>query len=285
MQAVRIRGENAGPLTGAGTNTWLVLGAEPTLIDAAQNTEAYAARVAEALHEHQPGATLVRVLVTHAHGDHIGGVEAIRRRWPAVLFAKFPDPVRDARYPITNWRALKDEDVVRAGDGILEVIHTPGHAPDHVCFFEPNSAAMFGGDLLMNGGTITIPVSSGGNLTQYLRSLRRVLALKPRRVLPGHGDEIEQPASLIRGYLGHRMLREQQIVDVLEGGAMSAEEMVARLYHGLQPELMPAAAENVLAHLLKLQDEQRVTRGDDARWTLVGPSTSSTPATPIVLWR
>lgn len=274
-------------MTGAGTNTWLVLGAEPTLIDAAENTDAYAARVADRLAQHQPGAALVRVLVTHAHGDHISGVEAIHRRWPGAAFAKLPDPERDARYPVT-WRALKDEDVVRAGDSILEVIHTPGHAPDHVCYFEPNSSTMFGGDLLVNGSTVAIPVSAGGSLAQYLRSLRRVLDLKPRRVLPGHGDDIEQPSSLIRGYLGHRMLREQQIVDALTREPMSVDEITGRLYQGLPPELMPAAAENVLAHLLKLQDEQRVTRADDDRWSLVGSSaspTSSTPVKPIVLWR
>lgn len=285
MNAVRIRAENAGPMTGTGTNTWLVLGAEPTLIDAAVNSDAYAARVADELEAHQPGATLVRVLVTHAHGDHIGGVEAIQRRWPQAIFAKLPDPERDARHPVT-FRPLKDDGVVRAGDSILEVIHTPGHAPDHLCFFEPNSATMFGGDLLVNGGTVAIPVSAGGSLTQYLRSLRRVLDLKPRRILPGHGEDIEQPGSLIRGYLGHRMLREQQILDTLERAPQTAEEVVERLYQGLQPELMPAAAENVLAHLLKLQDEQRVSRGEDARWSLTAPSTSSTAtAKPIVLWR
>lgn len=284
MNAVRILARNAGPMTGEGTNTWLVLGARPTLIDAAENTDAYAARVADTLEEHQPGATLMQVLVTHAHGDHIGGVEAIHRRWPDATFAKLPDPVRDARYRV-EWRALKDEGVVRAGDSVLEIIHTPGHAPDHVCFFEPNSSTMFGGDLLVNGGTVAIPVSAGGRLSDYLRSLRRVLELKPRRVLPGHGSEIEQPSALIRGYLGHRMLREQQILDTLERAPQSVDEIVARLYQGLQQELLPAAAENVLAHLLKLQDERRVSKGEDGRWTLTAPPTSSVQATPIALWR
>jgi glyoxylase-like metal-dependent hydrolase (beta-lactamase superfamily II) len=278
MQAVCIRGDNPGPLTGAGTNTWLLLGAEPTLIDAAEDSDSYAARVADTLEQHQPGATLARVLITHAHSDHIGGVEAIRRRWPDAAFAKFPDPVRDTRYPVA-WRGLKDEDVVRAGDGVLWAIHTPGHAPDHVCYFEPRAATLFGGDLLVNGNTVTIPVSSGGNLTQYLRSLRRVQELQPRRVLPGHGDPIEQPAALIRGYLGHRMLREQQIVDLLQGRgeAMSVEEMVGKVYQGLEGDLRKAAAENVQAHLIKLLEDGRVDRTGEAgdRWRLVSPPTSS----------
>jgi glyoxylase-like metal-dependent hydrolase (beta-lactamase superfamily II) len=264
MQAVCIRGDNAGPMTGAGTNTWLVLGAEPTLIDTAENTEAYAARVAEVLETHQPGATLARVLITHAHSDHISGVDAIHRRWPDAAFAKFPHPTRDAAHPVA-WRALKDEDVVPAGDGVLWAIHTPGHAPDHVCYFEPRTAALFGGDLLVNGRTVTIPVSSGGDLKQYLHSLRRILELQPRRVLPAHGATIEQPASLIRGYLGQRMLREQQILDALQSGAMSADEVVGKLYQGLEGDLMGAAKETVLAHLFKLRDEGRVApEGDES---------------------
>lgn len=281
MHAVCIRGDNAGPLTGAGTNTWLIPGAEPTLIDAAakENADAYAARVADALEQQQPGATLARVLVTHAHGDHIGGVEALRRRWPDAVFAKFPDPVRDPRYAI-DWQPLKDEDVVKAGDGVLWAIHTPGHAPDHICYFEPRSSTVFGGDLLVNGNTVTIPVSSGGNLTQYLRSLRRVQELQPRRVLPGHGDPIEQPGALIRGYLGHRMLREQQIVDVLlgQGRAMSIDDLVGKVYQSLEGDLRKAAAENVQAHLIKLQEDGRATVSGD-NWTLVTPpGASSSPA-------
>jgi len=265
MRAIPIRGENAGPLTGSGTNTWLLCGAEPTLIDAAENTDAYAQRVAAALEAEQPGASLRHVLVTHAHSDHIGGVQAIQRRWPQASFAKLPDPGRDHKYPVP-WTPISDEAVIKAGDGVLWAIHTPGHAPDHLCFFEPRASTLFCGDLLVNGGTVMIPVSSGGDLARYIQSLKRILELQPRRALAGHGEPIENPGALIRAYIGHRMMREQQILDVLAKGPVRVDEIVRRVYQTLQPELEKAAAENVLAHLLKLRGESRA-QDHDGQWS------------------
>ena len=141
LRRICIRGNNPGPLTRAGTNTWLLPGKEPTLIDAAEDSDEYAARVAEALEAEQPGAVLKRVLVTHAHGDHVAGIAALRRRWPALAFAKLPGE-EDASLGVT-FEPIEDEAVVRAGDSALWAIHTPGHAPDHVCYYEPSAAVLF----------------------------------------------------------------------------------------------------------------------------------------------
>jgi glyoxylase-like metal-dependent hydrolase (beta-lactamase superfamily II) len=260
MRRICIRGNNPGPLTRGGTNTWLLPGKEPTLIDAAEDSDEYAARVAEALEAEQPGAVLKRVLLTHAHSDHVAGIAALRRRWPDLAFAKLPDE-RDARCGVT-FEPIEDEAVVRAGDSALWAIHTPGHAPDHVCYYEPSAAVVFCGDLLVNGGTITIPPSHGGNLRQYMKSLRRVLDLQPRQALAGHGDPIDNPPALIRAYIGHRQLREQQIIDVLDKGPVSIDNIVGRVYPGLQADLLAAAAENVHAHLIKLLEEGRAAKED-----------------------
>jgi glyoxylase-like metal-dependent hydrolase (beta-lactamase superfamily II) len=267
MRAICIRADNPSPLTGSGTNTWLLCGAVPTLIDAAQNTDAYAQQVADALETQQPGAPLARVLVTHAHSDHIGGVDAIKRRWPEATFSKLPDPQRDQKYGVA-FTPIADEAVIKAGDGSLWAIHTPGHAPDHLCYFEPRSSTLFCGDLLVNGGTVMIPVSSGGDLAQYLRSLKRVLDLQARRALAGHGEPIENPGALIRAYIGHRLMREQQILDVLGKGPARVDDMVRRVYASLQPDLEKAAGENVLAHLLKLRGEGRAKELDSGEWSL-----------------
>lgn len=244
MRALCIHGIYPGPLTRGSTNTWLLPGAQPTLIDAAEDSDEYVQRVADALDAEQPGATLARVLITHAHDDHIAGIAAIRRRWPDVVVAKLPDPSRDAKYG-GPFEPIADDAVVPAGDGVLWAVHTPGHAPDHLCYYEPRAAMLFSGDMMVNGGTVAIPVSSGGNLRRYLQSLRRLLDLQPRKAFPGHGDPIDQPAALIRAYIGHRQLREQQIVDVLANGPATIAEIVARVYQGLQEDLIPAAAENV----------------------------------------
>jgi glyoxylase-like metal-dependent hydrolase (beta-lactamase superfamily II) len=280
MRIVTIEGRNAGPLTGQGTNTYLLPGRHPTLIDAAEPTNDYAHRVADALEREQPGATLETVLVTHAHGDHVAGVEVLHRRWPSATFAKLPDRARDGKYGVT-WMPLSDGEVVPAGDAALRVLHTPGHASDHLCFVVAASATVFCGDLLVQGSTVIIPASSGGSLNAYMQSLRRLLQLEPKRALPGHGPAIDDPPALIRGYLAHRRLRERQILDALADGPATREAVVGRLYSGIATQLVPAAAENVLAHLVKLQEEGRVTysgersavggeeRFDDGQWYLV----------------
>jgi glyoxylase-like metal-dependent hydrolase (beta-lactamase superfamily II) len=124
----------------------------------------------------------------------------------------------------------------------------------------------------MNGGTVVIPTSAGGSLSQYLGSLKRVLDLQPRRILAGHGPPIDQPASLLREYVAHRLGRERQILDVLAGGPLTVQDIVAQVYPSLTPELKGAAAESVLAHLLKLEEEGRAELDEDAnpqegRWS------------------
>jgi ribonuclease/clavin/mitogillin len=279
MRRICIRGNNPGPLTRGGTNTWLLPGKEPTLIDAAEDSDEYAARVAEALEAEQPGAVLKRVLITHAHSDHVAGIPALLRRWPDLVFAKLPGE-DDARCEVT-FEPIEDEAVVRAGDSALWAVHTPGHAPDHLCFYEPTAAVVFCGDLLVNGGTITIPPSHGGNLRQYMKSLRRVLDLQPRQALAGHGDPIDNPAALIRAYIGHRMMREQQIVDVLEAGPVSIDAIVSRVYPGLQADLIDAAAENVHAHLIKLMEEGRAAKAAD---TAAGAGADGAIPVNAVIW-
>jgi glyoxylase-like metal-dependent hydrolase (beta-lactamase superfamily II) len=274
MRRICIRGNNPGPLTRGGTNTWLLPGREPTLIDAAEDSDEYAERVAEALEAEQPGAVLKRVLITHAHSDHVEGISALRRRWPTLAFAKLPAE-DDAKCGVT-FEPIKDEAVIRAGDSALWAVHTPGHAPDHLCYYEPSAAVLFCGDLLVNGGTITVPPSHGGNLRQYMKSLRRVLDLQPRQALAGHGDPIDNPPALIRAYIGHRLMREQQIVDALDAGPSSIDSIVSRVYTSLQADLIEAAAENVHAHLIKLQEEGRAVKAD---------ADESTPVNAVVWTR
>jgi glyoxylase-like metal-dependent hydrolase (beta-lactamase superfamily II) len=276
MRVRLIPGHDPGAWTGVGSNSWFIDGDVPALIDTGSGEAGHLHALTEALGWESSGdeRRLAAVLVTHAHPDHAGGAASIAQRWPATTFAKYPWPDRDARYP-APWRALADEELVAAGDATLWVVHTPGHAPDHLCFFEPRSGALFAGDLVMNGGTIVIPASHGGSLREYLQSLRRVLDLRPRRVYAGHGDVIEQPAALLRAYLAHRLSREQQIVGALRSGPLTVDAIVARIYERLVPGAAAAARESVLAHLRKLEEEggtQMDEEGDplSVRWRATG---------------
>ena len=262
MVAVLIPGFNPGVFTGDGNNTWLLPGREPALIDAATGDDRHLARLREALGP----APLARVLVTHGHADHASGAPALAAAWPRAACAKMPG-TGDERYPV-DWRPLAEGELVPAGDGALRVLHTPGHAPDHVCFLDEAADTLYCGDLLVLGSSVVIPASAGGSLSDYLASLARVRALRPARVLPGHGPEIPDVASLIDHYVAHRSRRDEQILAALAGGAATREAVVAQVYAGLADGLVRAAGESVLAHLVKLEAEGRVRRrpGEGGEW-------------------
>lgn len=239
---------NASPWTGpTGTNTFLIRGRVPTLIDAGVGDPSHLESIASAL----AGRSLQRILITHGHPDHVGGLAAILELWPSAEVIRF---------------GFSGE-VVECGDSTLRIVHTPGHSPDHLCFFEETSRDLYCGDLIRRGGSIVIPASNGGNLRHYLDSLARVRALRPARLLPGHGPIIDDPEPLIDQFVQHRVDREAEIIAALRDGLMTPEQIVSKIYGALNPMLSVAAAESVLAHLIKLHDEGRAYVFDDG-WRL-----------------
>ena len=258
---VPLHAANPGAMTGAGNWTYFLAGAHPVLIDAGVGEAAHLTAI-EAAHAGGPQ----HVVVTHAHGDHISGASAIAMRWSDTRFSKLPWPERDAHHRV-QWTPLSDGDRIRAGDGELQVIHTPGHAPDHIALWHAATRTVFSGDLVTPGTTVVIPASMGGSLSEYLQSLQRVLDLRPSRLLPAHGAAIDNPEAVIRKYITHRHEREMQIRAALNAGVNTIDALVERIYIGLAPALVPMARESVLAHLEKLADEGVVHR-DEQRWAL-----------------
>jgi glyoxylase-like metal-dependent hydrolase (beta-lactamase superfamily II) len=234
MTPLLIPAGNPSEWTGpSGNNTWLLPGREPALVDAGVGNPEHVQAVADAL----DGAPLARVLITHWHPDHVKGLPALRDRWRGLV-------VVDAA-----------GEPVPAGDGHLEILPTPGHSPDHLCFFDRESGDLYCGDLARQGGTIVIPARKGGDLRAYLASLQLVRDLAPRRLLPGHGPVVDDPAALIDEYIAHRQKREQQILQAILGGARTVDEIVRQVYPALPASLSDGAADSVRAHLKKLRDE------------------------------
>src|SRR4051812_19014685 len=128
MNPIPLHAFNPGPITGAGNWTWLLRGQVTTLIDAGTGDARHLEGLAGAL----DGSPLAQIVVTHGHPDHASGAAAIAARWPAARFYKMPWPAYDARWPVT-WHPIADGDRLAAGDEWLTAVHTPGHAPDHVC--------------------------------------------------------------------------------------------------------------------------------------------------------
>lgn len=240
---VRVPALNPGTLTGPGNNTWLLDGEEPALIDAGVGMAGHL----DAISAHLNGRPLVRVLVTHGHSDHAAGVPALRERWPGIEARKWIMPGDE------GWLPLREGDRVRAGDAWLTVVHTPGHAPDHVCFWQPEVRGLYCGDMMTATTTIMVPpASKGGNLRAYLDSLRRLAGLNPATAWPGHGPVIEKPVERVREYLEHRAMRERQVQACLDQGITDVDAIVARVYADIPQELWPAARWTVEALLEKL---------------------------------
>jgi glyoxylase-like metal-dependent hydrolase (beta-lactamase superfamily II) len=251
-------------MTGSGNNTYLLRGSDgpAALIDAGVGESAHLADLERALN----GARLGSVLVTHGHRDHAAGAPAIAAAHPGATFSKLPWPDEDPQYAVP-WRALSDGDVVDAGDVPLTTLHTPGHSPDHVAFWHRPSATIFTGDLVVLGSSVMIHWSRGGDLGEYMASLERLLALEPRRLLPAHGPAIDDPRAVLTGYLEHRRERERQVLAALGAGHATVQAIAESIYDGLAPALLPAAQENVRAHLEKLKRDGRAA-DDNGRWRL-----------------
>ncbi len=262
-RVVVVRGLNPGPFTGPGTNTCLIgTGPRPLLLDTGSGVEGYLPLLEGALRSECGTEAPGDILLTHVHPDHIGGAADVVARFGPRRVSKNPWPGRDERYPV-ELAPIDDGAVIKTEGATLRAIYTPGHAQDHLCFYLEEEAALFTGDLILGIGTTVIPLE-GGDMSLYLQSLEKLLSLELKRIYPGHGPAIDDPYDKIREYLQHRLDREAQIVEAIEAGTHTVEQMVERIYVDTPRVLYPAAGQSVLSHLLKLEAEQRAGRRTDA---------------------
>ena len=246
-----VRAPNPGPLTGPGTNTWIVGREELVVVDPgpldASHLDAVVAAAA-------PLGRISRIVCTHHHPDHREGALALAARTETLVGVFHSTAQAPAELP------LRDGDRIEAGAHHLRCVHTPGHAADHLCLLAEDDGACFFGDHLL-GGMTTVIDPPDGNLGTYLRSLDRLQALRPRIGYPGHGPILADPVAEIATVRAHRLEREAQIVAALAalaGGPATPAALVPGIYRAYPETLWPAAARTVLAHLEKLAEEGRV---------------------------
>jgi glyoxylase-like metal-dependent hydrolase (beta-lactamase superfamily II) len=264
-------GQNPGPFTGPGTNSYLIgTGPERLLLDPGQGVPGYLPVLERALE--LASCRIQAIVLTHGHPDHIGGVPSVLERHGALEVSKRPWPGVDERHDV-RLSPIDDGSVVRTEGATLRAVHTPGHAPDHLCFMLEEESALFSGDNVLGVGTTVIPLDTG-DLGEYLRSLERLLEEAPERIYPAHGPVIPDGCAKLREYLAHRQERERQIVSALQSdGVESIPAVVAIVYAAYPKQLHAAAGQSVASHLVKLEREGRVQRDGspplEARWKLV----------------
>ncbi len=263
-----VLGHNPGPFTGPGTNTYIVgMGRRPMLLDTGAGVAIYEELLPRGLKEVSDSTELDRIVCTHAHADHIGGVAQVYRKFGelAVLKKPWPGPDQVAGAPVTP---IDDGAIVEADGVTLRAIHTPGHAPDHLCYYLIEEKALFTGDVVLGAGTTIIP-DDFGDLGQYMNSLHRLLELDLEAIYPAHGPVIRNPRTKIQEYIAHRELRERQILEVLAPGApLEPMAIVKQIYTDVPEFLYKAAANSVRSHLKKLQRDGRVVE-HETRWSIV----------------
>ena len=252
----RIVAPNPSPMTYNGTNSWLVdWHGGIMLIDPGSDDDAHLdAILAECR------GSLTHILLTHTHHDHLDGAVALSRLAgvPTAGFRSSADAAFDAD--------IKLDDGSRIGG--LTALHTPGHAMDHLCFLH-DDGIIFSGDHVMGWSTSVVPPPPYGDLTLFLHNLERVRDRRDGLMLSAHGPAIVDPFETVQGLIEHRLARERSIAAVLGEQPRPIEALLARAYVNLKPELLGPARANLLAHLIKLEQDGRAAR-NEAGWRALG---------------
>jgi glyoxylase-like metal-dependent hydrolase (beta-lactamase superfamily II) len=265
----RVVANNPGPFTFKGTGVYIVGGKDVAVIDPGPDLPEHV----EALKRVLDGRRVTHILVTHCHSDHSPAARPLKEWSGAKTYAFGPhgsgrddgeakveaggdmDFAPDIR--------VKDGEIVK-GDGFtFECVHTPGHTSNHMCYALKEEKALFTGDHIM-GWSTTVVTPPDGDMADYIASVEKLERRDDRTLYPTHGAPVTDPKPFLAAYREHRLDRERQVLASIAAGRDTIPAMVAHMYADVDKRLHPAASRSVLAHLIKLEHEDRVTRAGDA---------------------
>jgi len=253
---------NPGIMTLQGTNQYIVGKESALVIDVALSADSNMDGILEQA-EAMGVKKIDKILLTHIHSDHCSGALALRKRCGAKL------GIHRSRAGYLGGEDFQydDNDRIAFGGGELQVLHTPGHESGHCCFHESDDKVLFSGDNILGFGTAVIRPPDG-DMTDYLKSLERLLELSVDLILPGHGPLIAKGKAKIREYIEHRIMREKQILGALRNGRNTIGDITEMIYVDVSTALKRVAEFSVQAHLDKLTNEGRV-RKESNRYLLL----------------
>lgn len=280
----RVLAPNPSPYTFTGTQTWLVgAGNEIAVIDPGpagsglsigdpkdMNGEGHVEAILRAVGT----AKIKAILCTHTHRDHSPAAAPLKALTDAQIIGCAPlaiaddgpraDSAFDPDYAPDH--ILADGERISGEGWTIEAVATPGHTSNHLCFALVESGALFTGDHVMKWSTSVVSPPDG-DMAAYMASLQKLYDRDDRVYYPAHGPAVENPKQLVRGMIGHRRMRERQILGLLEQGPQMIPDMVTEMYKGLDHRLKGAAGRSVLAHLVDLERQGRVSLSGE-QWRL-----------------
>jgi glyoxylase-like metal-dependent hydrolase (beta-lactamase superfamily II) len=264
----RVVAANPSPFTFKGTGTYIVGRGQVAIIDPGPDIPEHINALLKAV----GNETVTHIFVTHTHLDHSPAAAAVKRATGAKTYGFGPHGSGRAESRAKNFGGIElgvveeggdhdfaPDETLREGDGVtgpgwrLTSVETPGHTSNHLCFYLAEEKTLFTGDHVMGWSTSVI-APPDGDMAAYMRSLRKLLKRDDTIYWPTHGPSIPEPKKHVAAFIAHRQERVVAILAAMRAGDATIPEIVARVYAGLDPRLVPAAGRSVLAHLVELAE-------------------------------
>jgi glyoxylase-like metal-dependent hydrolase (beta-lactamase superfamily II) len=252
----KITAPNPGIFTGGGTNTYLIGREDVTLVDPGPNISEHIDEIINTA-----DGKIKRILVTHTHTDHSPAALPLSKLLDIPTYGRLVDGE-------STWEdetfipdiVLSDKDILETEEYTIEVIHTPGHASNHLCFLIRDIKCLLTGDHIMDGSTVVIGPPDG-NMTSYINSLEKLSNFEIDYFAPGHGNYIYEPKKTVQSIIRHRLSREGKVLRKLEEeGKASLDTLTKLVYDDVSEQLHPIAKFSLEAHLIKLIDEKKAKK-------------------------
>ena len=246
----RIVAPNPSMMPGPGTNTYLFGERQIAVLDPGPRLGNHIDDIID-----KAGAPIRWVLATHTHPDHSPGVKLLAQRTHAEILGMLPPHGEHQDRSFRPTRVMSDSDRLETEEFVLEAVHTPGHASNHLCFRHAATNWLLTGDHVIDGSTVVINPPDG-NMRQYLDSLQKVKSLQPAALLPGHGEKIEDPERLVDWIIQHRLEREARVLAaVVAKPGLTTRALVPNVYLDVPKKVYAWAERSLLAHLEKLEED------------------------------
>ena len=259
----RVTVRNPSGFTFHGTGTYIIGRKDVAVIDPGPLLEEHI----QALKRLLSGENITHILITHTHMDHSPAAAPLKDFWGVKTFGFGPHGGGIGNSQNTEAGGdkdfapdvvCKDGSIISADDWTIECVHTPGHTSNHLCFALLEENSMFTGDHVMGWSTSVIGPPDG-NMTDYIKSLEKLLGRKESTYWPTHGSSIDNVREFVKAFIDHRLEREEQILSCLRQGVNVISKMIPIMYSETDPSLHPAAARSAFAAIIRLVETGRVS--------------------------